>query len=340
MDYCHPYKPYDVQQEFMTAVYECLDKGRVGILESPTGTGKTLSLICGALTWLRNHKRKLFDESLATVDGEGKEPDWVIENEKQKKRRAALERREELEKRLANIRAKEEKQKQRMLDAEPAFKYRKLDREMPADREDDAQFLLEEYESDDDGRQSFQNKESFKLDLPQHLLALLGARTDSVRRPEDEDWEEELKIFFCSRTHSQLGQFASELRKVNLPPAIPPEHSSSTVHDAAREKDEVELAKHLTLGSRKNLCINPKVSRLGNATAINERCLELQEPKTTAEKRCPYLPKKENEPLVNDFRDHALAKIRDIEDFGVLGKKIGICPYYATRASIKPSEVV
>ena len=44
--------------------------------------------------------------------------------------------------------------------------------------------------------------------------------------------------------------------------------------------------------------------------------------------------------MVNDFRDHALATIRDIEDMGALGKQIGICPYYASRSAIKPSEIV
>ncbi len=43
---------------------------------------------------------------------------------------------------------------------------------------------------------------------------------------------------------------------------------------------------------------------------------------------------------MHDFRDHVLAKIRDIEELGVLGKKMGICPYYASRATIKPSEVI
>jgi chromosome transmission fidelity protein 1 len=42
---------------------------------------------------------------------------------------------------------------------------------------------------------------------------------------------------------------------------------------------------------------------------------------------------------VLDFQHHALAKIRDIEDLGVLGKKLGVCPYYATRPAVKPSEV-
>ena len=111
--------------------------------------------------------------------------------------------------------------------------------------------------------------------------------------------------------------------------------------DAPKEGDleEKVVVKHLPLGSRKNLCINPKVSRLASAPAINERCLELQQPDTSKDHKCPFLPNKENETLVNEFRDHTLAKIRDIEDLGTLGKQIGICPYYASRATIKSSEV-
>ena len=99
------------------------------------------------------------------------------------------------------------------------------------------------------------------------------------------------------------------------------------------------MVKHVPLGSRKNLCINPNVSRLGSVTAINERCLDLQQSGTPKVDKCPFLPNKENETLVNDFRDYTLAKVRDIEDLGSLGKKIGICPYYASRATIKPSQV-
>jgi hypothetical protein len=29
-----------------------------------TGTGKSLSLICGSLTWLRDHKRKKFEDDI------------------------------------------------------------------------------------------------------------------------------------------------------------------------------------------------------------------------------------------------------------------------------------
>jgi chromosome transmission fidelity protein 1 len=139
------------------------------------------------------------------------------------------------------------------------------------------------------------------------------------------------QIFYCSRPHSQLTQFINELRRVRFPPSIKDENSKET---------DIEDLKHLTLGSRKNLCINPKVNKLNSVTEINERCSELQQSSTAKEHKCVFLPNKENQTLVNTFRDHALASLRDIEDMGSLGKQIGICPYYASRAAIRPAEIV
>ena len=36
-DFHHPYTPYDIQTQFMKAVYRCIEDGKVGIFESPTG---------------------------------------------------------------------------------------------------------------------------------------------------------------------------------------------------------------------------------------------------------------------------------------------------------------
>lgn len=46
-DFHHPFTPYDVQLDFMRAVYDVLEKGdgQVGILESPTGTVSKLNPI-------------------------------------------------------------------------------------------------------------------------------------------------------------------------------------------------------------------------------------------------------------------------------------------------------
>ena len=153
-------------------------------------------------------------------------------------------------------------------------------------------------------------------------------------KPSDEQGDlqpiDERKIYYCSRTHSQLTQFVNEVRRVKIPPAFGTNTASKTLE---------EEIKHLSLGSRRNLCINQRVSNLGSAIAINERCLELQQSGVSPEHKCTFLPTKENQVLVNEFRDYTLAQIRDIEDLGKLGKRVGICPYYASRATIKPSEV-
>ena len=52
---------------------------------------------------------------------------------------------------------------------------------------------------------------------------------------EEEEDVQPMKVFFCSRTHSQLSQFVKELQRTVF--------SSSL--------------KAVTLGSRKSLCINP-----------------------------------------------------------------------------------
>jgi len=42
----------------MTKVYEALQKKENALLESPTGTGKTLCLLCASLAWLTTEREK------------------------------------------------------------------------------------------------------------------------------------------------------------------------------------------------------------------------------------------------------------------------------------------
>lgn len=51
-----PFTPYDIQVEYMRKVLESLDGAKNALLESPTGTGKTLSLLCSSLGWLEKAK--------------------------------------------------------------------------------------------------------------------------------------------------------------------------------------------------------------------------------------------------------------------------------------------
>lgn len=51
-----PYEPYDVQKVYMEKVVQCLRERAFGLLESPTGTGKTLALLCASLAWLQHDR--------------------------------------------------------------------------------------------------------------------------------------------------------------------------------------------------------------------------------------------------------------------------------------------
>ncbi|XP_043912911.1 regulator of telomere elongation helicase 1 [Protopterus annectens] len=55
-----PFSPYKCQEDYMSKVIECLQRKVNGVLESPTGTGKTLCLLCATLAW-----RECFRDSIS-----------------------------------------------------------------------------------------------------------------------------------------------------------------------------------------------------------------------------------------------------------------------------------
>ncbi|XP_061542845.1 regulator of telomere elongation helicase 1 isoform X2 [Phycodurus eques] len=60
-----PFTPYDCQKDYMTKVIECLQKEANGVLESPTGTGKTLCLLCATLAWREHFKDTISARKIA-----------------------------------------------------------------------------------------------------------------------------------------------------------------------------------------------------------------------------------------------------------------------------------
>uniref|UniRef100_A0A804NHJ3 Regulator of telomere elongation helicase 1 homolog n=1 Tax=Zea mays TaxID=4577 RepID=A0A804NHJ3_MAIZE len=61
-----PFDAYDCQITYMDRVIESLQQGKNALLESPTGTGKTLCLLCASLAW-----RRTFGEFLRVGRGGG-----------------------------------------------------------------------------------------------------------------------------------------------------------------------------------------------------------------------------------------------------------------------------
>ncbi|CAG2106338.1 unnamed protein product [Medioppia subpectinata] len=64
-----PFKPYDIQVEYMKSVIQCLQQKSNGLLESPTGTGKTLCILCATLGWLDKKRMDTFRRVAAAKTG-------------------------------------------------------------------------------------------------------------------------------------------------------------------------------------------------------------------------------------------------------------------------------
>ncbi|TLS23373.1 uncharacterized protein PpBr36_06627 [Pyricularia pennisetigena] len=266
------------------------------------------------------------------------EPDWVVEQALNRKRDELAKRWQEREERLRQIRDKEQRDEKR------AAKRRRLleeDRHVrsrgQAPDEEEDEFLLDwdggggeaSALGDASGGLSKETKE---------LLEKVGLGFSKQDAGTDDDIEEDVKIFYTSRTHSQLTQFISELRRPNFPSSFPGADDSLSLKTGTKTH---ECVKHVPLSSRQKLCINPAVARLGSVAAINDRCTELQKTKAKSEgKRCPYVPNQDNLSETHQFRDASLATIPDIEDAHKLGKSLQVCPYYATRTAIPGAEIV
>ncbi|KAJ3596943.1 hypothetical protein NHX12_003343 [Muraenolepis orangiensis] len=306
-----PYQPYPIQEQFMRALYGALEDGKVGIFESPTGTGKSLSLICGALSWLKDFEERkrretaallqegeaaLTVSTTATTSSSGSsqnssaDPDWITDFVEKKSERELISKIKEDE-----MKRKKREERLEMIRHNVQLKYA-LKRKSS-----------EEDEADDDAKP----KSKFS-----------GADDE-----DDDDLVEE-HIYYCSRTHSQLAQFVHEVQK------------------SAFCKD----VRVVTLGSRLNLCINEEVLRLGSIQRINDRCMEMQKNKHEkphkaegakrqrgpAKAVCPYM----GAAALQTLRDEVLGAVSDIEQLVTLGRKAKACPYYGTRLAIPPSQLV
>eukprot|EP00960_Hanusia_phi_P070589 767339-Hanusia_phi.AAC.4 len=326
-----PFVPYTVQVQLMTAVYGTLCDGAVGIFESPTGTGKSLSLICSSLRWLKENP--VYVKEDVTVRGgldDELVPDWVLEHtrkrEQEEKERAIDMEKERLEtarKRMADDarerfmhRSKANKASKPTLHAKKSSASSAEGTKAKNDVKDESKLLLSD-EEDDDQR------------MLKSVMDALFEKPDLNQREMEEDYDVR-KVIYCSRTHSQLSQFMNEVKRTEWGKNL----------------------KAVALASRKGMCINPKVSCLKSSTRINAACMDLQKGVEDSEDKIEDAPsavkakkKKSNCPYYDqdrqlDLRDMILAKVQDIEDIVEHGKKIECCPYYASRAAVRSAELV
>lgn len=405
----HPYKPYNIQLQLMSEIYATLENGyKVGIFESPTGTGKTLSIICSTMSWLRNHRKKVLlkqqqndlteaDNKDTNVDAyaadDDDEPDWVKQTYYNNFLNDTKNLIEEYEGHLQEL-AEEYKDiydanfgsdgeddtsdtqqfrnsyeinqagsvnsSKRRFNNSRGIISKKKKLPVKIEIEDERDFLPDDYTDEqktENDNKSLQEKNSaLNTEIKQMIKSIQNKKEaqDKNNRFEklfngdiDGPGEEKITIFFTSRTHSQLSQFSEQLNLTQFPSSV----------DGMKFHEKV---KYLPMGSRKQLCINPRVSKLQNTSLINEACLDLQkkqkqpsgsknakdEKQQHNKKCCTYYQNYQDDlrnaggETTGKVRDLVFSKIQDIEDLNKIGRRFRVCPYYSVRNNSALSEIV
>lgn len=113
-----------------------------------------------------------------------------------------------------------------------------------------------------------------------------------------------IQIFYTSRTHSQLSNVIKELKKTCYLPST------------------------AILSSRDNLCVNPELINFKNnkGNLLNIKCKIIK-------KRCSYF--KNNNNVMNSEYN-----LFDIEDLSNIAKNVKFCPFFFEREKMKKSDIV
>lgn len=326
VEFSHPFVPYEIQLQLMEAIHNTIENGnKVGLFESPTGTGKTLSIICSSMTWLRNFKKNHKKETETIVkspNSKGQDspqasdsdsdsdsdPEWVNQTYKETILSRSKQKWKDYELHLETM-SQDYKQKRNKILELPAKK-----KKISNKNDLGSEFIPDDYYSDDDGSNYNQ---AIKMEISQ-LMKKIGGKESQFDGILEND---NPRILYSSRTHSQLNQFAGQL--------------TMTHFDSSLDGIE-ERIKYLPMGSRKQLCIHPKISQLQNPESVNEACRELNKDGA----KCEYLQNSRHTELLSQFSDYSLTKIHDIEELYNLGEELKICPYYSIRSNTQMTEIV
>lgn len=205
-----PFPAYEIQKRFMRELYGCLENGKLGLFESPTGTGKSLSLICGALRWLIDHekwRKQELTSAIAEIDSKIKNcekpsDNWFTVQTEQIELNAEKQPLQAKLNALLEYEGEKEKLK-KMVETKKAARTKTTGKMKQ-------QFSKKVPESD-----KTEEVNSDICDVEKDLILEDGL--SNSESSEEEDANEPLfkntKIFFCSRTHSQLTQFIHELKR-------------------------------------------------------------------------------------------------------------------------------
>uniref|UniRef100_A0A670JNN0 DNA 5'-3' helicase n=1 Tax=Podarcis muralis TaxID=64176 RepID=A0A670JNN0_PODMU len=302
-----PCKAYPSQLAMMNAIVKGLNSKQHCLLESPTGSGKSLALLCSALSW----QQSLYGKPFSRVSAFG-----VFSLE-----RPVLTPVKSGTKTTLASKLSAKKQASLHEDGDDDFIVdRKRIRSLETDQQARKRHRLSQGTQLVDALEVYRQQKNGELTVCSEKSAPFSLKTvTKVKEATDKKKKENggkafvPKIFFGTRTHKQIAQITREMRRTaysDIPMTI--------------------------LSSRDHTCVHPTVS---SCSSKNEKCVELLEAKNGTS--CSYY-----HGVHKLSEHHALKSARkkyqawDIEDLVSLGKKLRACAYFAARELMAEARIV
>ena len=311
-----PYRAYPQQSKLMNFLIDALLKTRnieveddkspkIILIESPTGTGKTMMILSSLMNYLdkiNNQNNNIENNKINNNNQNDKdnEEDWLKNFDMNNNLKENKNKNEE-ENKIKKI-----NEKMDLIISNIKKKIKKNDNKNNMDKEEEKMLIKNEDENN-----NIYNYNYFSQKNIPHI---------------------ENQIFFCTRTHSQISQIISEEKII---------YDYYNTNSSKFDHKKFPFS-FIFIGSRKQLCINKKINNNNNTlNKINTICREINKEKET---RCNY-KKFMYDDIIHESKELFICEemkteIKDIEDLLKFGEEFNICPYYATHISINTSQFI
>lgn len=356
-----PYVPYGIQKAMLSKIAVTLTNKEHSLIESPTGTGKTLVLLCAALAWQQESKKqqnpilsarlkqKLVQERLEKLKNRpcscGRRPNRTeldelkeAKGEKNGSKYDGDDIDQLKEQALKKMKTLDD------LQTSPYFSPSETEKKS---KKGEPEFIVIDDDDDDEIKEVKADEDADITIVDETTVSPLKQINNTVKQPCDEVKPSQDMCRNCQAIEiedaymEEMGEPTAKFKVAKVPRIFYGTRTHKQITQVVRELKKTKYREDLKmtiLSSRERTCINDDVREFPDR---NDRCQELiknnkaaaNSKKEKSGETCPYY--KDTNSMTVDFEsihENYQKDAWDIEDAVAFAKQYNLCPYYGLRS--------